>query len=288
MKKFLNWLPLAFTPFVLASCNNSNEKIIKYQQKIQEPETTNQADFNLFAKTNVIQTILNIIYPDKTEQQKYVNEQINLDQNYKNQVQVALRYANNITGSLRSFYSFGGPVATIKASNDILDNLVKKNWLFFLFNLSNITFMQDPEFTRDKTASELDSENAENALLYNQFYRPKSNQIIDYVVQEYSNDEWENEKVIYMLTKEGYILQLNIIIPKQEDSQLSVNLSMYLYTYPKLLLSLNKTEIFDLKKFILDTKSFSDFDLYGSNTNNVLFTDKYGGAVLRYTAVDIK
>ncbi|WP_426461528.1 aromatic motif membrane protein [Mycoplasma hafezii] len=282
MKKIFKYfaaLSLLSAPLTALSCTNEQAVVKKMQSE--------QDKFNAFIKQDAIQTILNNLYTDNDAKTEFLNEQFNLGNEYAKKVQVALRYANNITGAFRDAFSFFGDAAPIEYGETVTRKFSHTNWLYYLYHLPQLTFIQTQDFGRDKTVEEYEKENLENSLLYNNFYTPSSNEFIDYVVQEYSNDDYENEKRVYLLTKDGFIIQFNMSFYKDGEQKPSTNVLMYVYTFPKLLASKDKLKDFSLEKYIQDTKSFANYNIYGSNTNEILFTDHYGGTQLRYTVVDI-
>lgn len=310
IRKILSFglIPSLLSLGAVISCQNT-EKVLAAKSQITA--NSQKDEFNLFVKTNLVQTILNNIYKDEEAKTDYINSQINLlDSNYLNIAKGALRYANPITRSLNSQRSFSGnfwfkkTVAdTFEKSDEVIEELFNKNWLFLLFHYQDLVFMQDQNAEgNDVESIKKIKESSENILLYGSFYKPKSNHFLDFVVQEYDNNEYSNIKKIFILTEDGFILNINLEIyqpqPKYDENyneipgetvtqEPSVEVFMYIFTYPKLLFSKNKTNDFDLKKYIMDTQSFVGFDEYGNDTKQVLFIDKYGGTELRYTVIDI-
>ncbi|WP_036452779.1 aromatic motif membrane protein [Mycoplasma buteonis] len=290
MKKIKFFLSLATASVaapvtLLSSCNTV----------VDSTKTDKKADllnnFDTFVQQKLIQDILTFIYQDNSQaKNEYIQSQKELlNTDYNQKIAISLRYANNITGSMlsySSYYSFA-KAAPIEFGNDITSELSGKNWLYYLFNINKMTFMQDAEFARDKSSDEFNNESAENRLLYNNFYKPSSNEVLDYVVQDYADNNYETEKRFYALNKDGFIYDIRVSAEKEEESLPRVNILRYLYTYPKLVTSKNKLNEFSLLKFVQDTKSFEDFNPYDNNTHQILFTDKYGGSQIRYTVVDI-
>ncbi|UUM19392.1 aromatic motif membrane protein [Mycoplasma sp. 1018B] len=250
-------------------------------------------EFDLFLKNQHIQALLNLIYKnDNLTKEKYIQSQKKLDINYLLKLKTALRYANNLTYSLNfnrnSF--FGVNKASILETNEkLIKEFTRTNWLFYLFNFSKLVFVQDQDNRGDDANSALLAErDSENLLLYQTFYQAQNNQINDYVIQEYANDDYAQELRVFLLTQEGFIIRINIELYKEENSTPSVEIYGYINTYPKLLNSNNKNNFFSLFKYISDTKGFADENLNYSESQRVLFNDHYGGIELIYTLVDIK
>ncbi|WP_029512683.1 aromatic motif membrane protein [Mycoplasmopsis iners] len=280
-------------PFLPVSCVNSPINTLNKQEAYEHFSVMDNS-YEDFVQNNLIQEVLSQLFPNEEEKNTYIQEQNKLNnETYTNKIQAALKYANHLTYSLnlnRVAWT-SGKASILNVANEIIDNLREKNWLFFLYNLHRFTFVQDQlEGGSDYQSVEKRSEAEENMLLYQNFYQPKSNKIIDFVIQEYSNDEYENIKQVYFLNEEGFIFKIVLSFAKENEKIIERKAEVfgYVYTYPKLLKSNNKLKDFDLKKYVLATQSFENYNLYSSNTEAVLFTDKYGGKELVYTIVDFK
>ncbi|TNK81538.1 aromatic motif membrane protein [Mycoplasmopsis pullorum] len=271
------------------SCSNTS---INKRHDLKIDVQTSHDEFEIFVQNKMIQELLKLCFGhDSNAANEYVNQQKELKKDYKMQISAALRYANHITYSLNTTRSgiWGYPKAeTLEVADGKIEELLSKNWLFYLFNLNKMIFVQDEDDTGNDQESVARREEAdENSLLYKNFYNPKSNRIIDYVIQKYSDDDYSSEFYIYFLTNEGFIFKINLTIYKEQQKP-EISIFGYIYTFPKLLESKNKLRDFDLKKYILDTQSFADYDLYGSNTSEILFYDNYGGTKLVYVLADLK
>ncbi|QGZ97590.1 hypothetical protein GE118_02115 [Mycoplasma sp. NEAQ87857] len=250
-----------------------------------------QEQFHNFVSQKSISAILDYVFDNQEQKNQYINQQSLLDDKYKTKIKQNLIYGNNISASFKSNSFFTKPIQPINTANKVLsyddDSLAKQNWLWFLFNLQNAVFIQDPSIDYfESNINDIDINNKKNNILYKIFYQPKSNKIIDYVFHSYENSITTEETVVYLLTSEGFIIQLNITKNKESNEPTSVNLLFYIYTFPKLLESKNKLQNFDLKKYVNDTKSFYDLE-DDNSTKRVLFKDKYGGQELKYTLVDM-
>ncbi|WP_416738220.1 aromatic motif membrane protein [Mycoplasmopsis meleagridis] len=283
-----------FFPIIFASsCTNSyiNKLNMDYKELAYK-----ENDFDIFVQQNYINEILNIIFSNDNEAKKlYIESQKQLNNSYLLQVKEALRYANHITYSLNStrnsFLALYDKAYTVKKAEEILDTFSSKNWLYYLYSFDKLVFIQDQEESGNDINSLAKKEAYdENILLYKNFYQAKNNRIIDYVIQNYSKDEYSEEINFYMLNNDGFIIR--IIIEKNKDpdtNKLTTNVRIfgYLNLFPKLIAADEKKAIFDIKKYVQDTKTFANFNEYSTETNKVLFTDKYGGNELVYTLIDV-
>ncbi|MGZ9800679.1 aromatic motif membrane protein [Mycoplasma sp. AC1221] len=96
------------------------------------------------------------------------------------------------------------------------------------------------------------------------------------------------EERIFMLTKQGYILSFEIETTEKGGKKTITRkkLSEYIYTYPKLLLSKQKLEDFDLKKYVNSTRIWADPNVSPSPATKVIFEEEYGGREMRYTLIN--
>ncbi|TPR54711.1 aromatic motif membrane protein [Metamycoplasma neophronis] len=276
MKKLLSlgFVPLVAAPLCAISCS-------------QEKNSTDEIKWNLFLQRNYVKSLLKLVFKnDQNKIEEYIKSQreINLNE-YQGKLKWSLLYASNTVLSLGfdgNFFS-PRPVLLSEASQNI-NELMSKNWLWYLYNLENFSFAYYPEFDKFESST-ANSNNTlqENSLKLGSFYSPKTNNIIQFVTQEYENaDDWKEYRVFF-LTQEGFIIRLTV--DGDPESNFSVNLSQYLYSYPDLIKDKETLKSFSLQKYIQATQSFVDKP--ENRTEAILFQEKYGGKLLRYTLSDI-
>ncbi|MCU9934113.1 hypothetical protein NWE61_02900 [Mycoplasmopsis felis] len=66
-----------------------------------------------------------------------------------------------------------------------ISKLLTENWLFYLFNIDKFKFIQYPDIQTDEFAIQDNQDEVESKQkIFSDFYSPKSNLILDYVIQE--------------------------------------------------------------------------------------------------------
>ncbi|WLP85923.1 aromatic motif membrane protein [Mycoplasma seminis] len=254
--------------------------------------------WNNFIHQASINAILDEVYAnDIKAKEAYIQSQkelLNTDYNMK--VKSALRFANVISrassASAGDFWWEGSTFPyPVQQADKIIDEARKKNWLWYLFNLNNFTYMQNNVFTRENNQSQADfaQQDATNKLLYSLFISPKSNVFTQYVKQEQQDSD---DVFYYLLNQDGFVLKVNVTaeINYETNEVLAKHVEIYSYlkTFPKLLADENKDLIFNLNKYV---RLYGEYNIDTSaetKTDEVLYKDYYGGLLLQYSAVDIK
>ncbi|VEU79320.1 Uncharacterised protein [Metamycoplasma cloacale] len=369
-------IPLIVTPIAVVSCQS---------QEIKENITNNNInsvineknDWNIFIDNVFIQKILNILYNDnqENEKQEYIEKQTNLKTEYFNTLKKTLFFNNsliNIFGN-EALSNTDKPFFTKDKQKNQFNQLFEENWLFYLYNINHFTYMYFPVFDQfNSNINNTIKKVHENNLTLGAFFSPKSNKIIDFSIQETKNNNDETILDFYLLTEEGFIINLTVtknnklleqikdkineVITDTEDfvfyefknhqdllndlknylneiktkisqqekweqanelykevvkmitnfrnenirlengtdfikedlfvfKEKTISIIPYIWTFPKLYEAPDKLDIFDLNKFIIATRSFYDLD--DNTTNQILFKEKYGGELLKYTLIDI-
>lgn len=310
LRKYFALIPIMFAlTLFISSCAANNES--KNFQTLESIKITSQSqvdqNWDNFIKRNYIQTILKSIYKNNTNKQdEYIQSQKNLGQAYFQELKTKIRYSNNIiypyfNKEEEKFQSNQAHYAALSGNNAIVD-LYTKNWLFFLYHLDKFVFLQYTELqASDEASNDSIDEIETNNLIYDAFYSPADNQIIDFVVQKYYSEEIINPETnqiqkpyeirIYLLTKDGRIMHFDISGDEANNSISQTSppsLHSYLYSYPKLILSKDKLHDFDLKKYVEVAAEWDDENYSFSDIKKNLFTDEYGTKEFRYILISIK
>lgn len=293
----LSTLSIIPSCFSLISCTKENKQDEKksLNQIIEGNENANEREWKNFLNRDYVKEILRLSFDDDVEaKNKYIAEQKKLNNNieYSKKLKEALIYGN----SLKASTSYNSddfslqPKLLFQNGKKIFNELKSKNWLWFLYNLPKIIFGYFPPMNKFESSDEQSALTAQgNSLILGHFYKPKSNEIIQYTTQVTKNDKnGERTYDVYLLTKEGFILQLTIDWAKDdEDNKIkpSVKLFGYIYTYPNIVKDRNNLNIFNIQKYVIaNTESFDDIN---NRTLQILFQDQYGGSPLRYTIIDV-
>ncbi|WBP84320.1 aromatic motif membrane protein [Mycoplasmopsis edwardii] len=324
-KKLLTFsatIPLAL---VVSCSHNLNDYSTKDKQLESLKSVVDYKDksvnekWDLFLQRPHINAILNAVFKDKESKDKYIKSQKALGEEYFKEIKDALRYANNIVFpydkgesyfDFKTFKYISTKNYLVSSGSETLKTLYNENWLFFLFHLDRFVFIQFPDVATDILENkEIIDEIESNKKVFNDFYNPESNEIIDFVIQRYSyekSDDYDDEdekdpnKVdeylyqdrIFMLTKDGRILWFQVAGNETLNTistSLKPNLHSWLYSYPKLIKSPDKLAEFDLKKYIEIAREWGDPNYRrASVTRKTIFADEYGKKEFRYTLVNVK
>ncbi len=273
-------LPLATLSSV--SCNNKQEKT-----KVSLTKNDNQSkSWDVFLKYDYVQSILNKAYGNNTElREKYINEQRNISPKYLEDVKSYLAYKNNIVGSFRSDDSFGsGEAYPINVLDSKLDEAYKKNWLWFLFNINRFVFVLYGVSDQFKAVHEKANIDAQKSSVdLGAFHKPKTNDVAKFVFGK--KDAESNEENVYLLLKDGNILQVDLTKDKNDPSKhANVSVFTYTYFYPSVLNNDTEIKNFDLYKYV---KAELIYENNNSSTFKTLFNEEFGGDPLRATLIDV-
>ncbi|MCU4706697.1 aromatic motif membrane protein [Mycoplasma sp. CSL7503-lung] len=308
------------------SCSNRTndaKKLESIQNSIEKNDENKE--WENFINQKYIKLILDRSFNSKEEIQKYIQNQQSIKEKYFDDIKIASRFGNNIISDFdddSSFFSNGKNYITDKSA-DIKEELYSKNWLFFLFNINRFNFFHFSDIEPDKAFKEDFIEGLEtNKKIFKDFYNPKKLQIIDAAIQEYDlrelsvknfeeNEENSNsskyktkettykyEDRIYFLSGEGYIYFVRVFgtkkVTKYNNNETfesknvdRVYLNQYLYSFPKLILSNDKLNDFDLKKYIDTVAPWESSKIKPSDAKRTLFVEEYGGETFRYTLIDV-
>ncbi|MBU4693171.1 hypothetical protein KQ876_03040 [Mycoplasma sp. CSL7491-lung] len=316
---FIFSLPLLMS----LSCSNTSTNVEKLQsaQNFIKKNDENK-EWENFINQKYIKLILERSFNSKDEIRKYIQNQQSVEEKYFDDIKIASRFGNNIISDFddeTSFFSNGKNFITEKSA-DIKEQLYSKNWLFFLFNINRFNFFHFSDIEPDKAFKEDFIEDLEtNKKIFNDFYNPKKLQIIDAAIQEYDLREfsvknfeknpnsstykiketiYKYEDRIYFLSEEGYIYFIRVFgtkkVTKYNNNEVierknvdRVYLNQYLYSFPKLILSNDKLNDFDLKKYIDTVAPWESSKIKPSDAKRTLFVEEYGGETFRYTLIDV-
>lgn len=254
-------------------------------------ESTTEDKWNIFIEQKYVQSILNRIYKsDDTKKNEYIQSQKDLGQEYSKEIKKWLYFGNNVAKTFdydgKSFWNSNTMPYALKQAQNKLNELYKKNWLWFLFNLENLEFAYYPQFDQFQGSSaNIGLETQENALKLSSFYTPKSNQILDYAVQIQDYDESKNINY-FLLTNEGFIIDIEINDYNDPEYDDDITISAYLSIYSAVINKKNIKDIFNINKYVLDSKDF--YEVESDKSREILFKEHYGGSILRFTLYDIK
>lgn len=214
-KKLLFVLPLfSLIPISTVSCQDNNEAYKNIKEKLYTEEYKLNQNWENFLNQEVIEKILNLIYKDSNEKQDFINNQLELNKNknYLNQIKKSLIFSNNIS------LSFGHDGGFLSKRPYLLSDSIKnveeaktKNWLWLLFNIAKIEFVSFPVFDQFVSSTEESSlEAKKSGMELGLFYTPKSNIFIDFTYKIEIEKDYSETYQFYLLTNEGFIINLNI------------------------------------------------------------------------------
>ncbi|WP_429997345.1 aromatic motif membrane protein [Mycoplasmopsis bovis] len=284
-KKYFAFIIPSILPLVTlssVSCNNKQEKA-----KASLTKNDNQSkSWDVFLKYDYVQSILNKAYGNNTElREKYINEQRNISPKYLEDVKSYLAYKNNIVSSFTSDDGYGnGKAYPIDELDSKLDEAYKKNWLWFLFNIDRFVFVLydvSDQFRAVHDKANIDAQKSSVDL--GAFHKPKTNDVAKFVFAK--KDAESNEENVYLLLKDGNILQVDLTKDEKDPSK-PANVSVFTYTffYPSVLNNDTEIKNFDLYKY-------AKAELVHHNDNHstfkTLFNDEFGGDPLRATLIDV-
>ncbi|WP_027121932.1 aromatic motif membrane protein [[Mycoplasma] imitans] len=278
----------AFVSLALVTIPSYGIKSQVVSQNLDQINLTPDLDLKWrnFLNQTAITNILDEMFGDNNQaKDEYIKSQFDLiNSPYKIKLKSALKYANLITRPPTAEFNFLSGISypyPIKQAIEVIDEAQNQNWLWYLYNLTNLVFMQKSNFTRqnNESAAAFAIRDNENKLLYSNFVTLKSNIFI----QEVKQVDSDNNVTFYLLNKDGYILQIQIRKDPEESTRDII--FGYIKTYPRLLETNQINEIFNLNKYV---NLYASFGLSSNNrTAEVLYKDFYGGILLQYTAVDI-
>lgn len=214
-KKLLFVLPLfSLIPISTVSCQDNNEACKNIKQKLYTEEYKLNQNWENFLNQEVIEKILNLIYKDSNDKQDFINNQLELNKNknYLNQIKKSLIFSNNVS------LSFGHDGGFLSKRPYLLSDSIKnveeaktKNWLWLLFNIAKIEFVSFPVFDQFVSSTEESSlEAKKSGMELGLFYTPKSNIFIDFTYKIEIEKDYSETYQFYLLTNEGFIINLNI------------------------------------------------------------------------------
>lgn len=214
-KKLLFVLPLfSLIPISTVSCQDNNEAYKSIKEKLYTEEYKLNQNWENFLNQEVIEKILNLIYKDSNDKQDFINNQLELNKNknYLNQIKKSLIFSNNIS------LSFGHDGGFLSKRPYLLSDSIKnveeaktKNWLWLLFNITKIEFVSFPIFDQFVSSTEESSlEAKKSGMELGLFYTPKSNIFIDFTYKIEIEKDYSETYQFYLLTNEGFIINLNI------------------------------------------------------------------------------
>lgn len=217
INKLLTLFSILSLSILPLSCQNTGRYSTKKEiitTSIKNENYILEQQWNNFIRQESISKILNLIFDDDTKKTEFINAQFQLIQNtkYAEEFKKSLIFSNNVSlgfGLDGGFFSERPYILT--QSSKFLEEAKSKNWLWLLFNLTKIEFVNFPVF--DQFVSSTDETSLEakkNGMELGMFYTPKSNIFIDYTYKIESIKDYSDTYQFYLLTNEGFILNLNI------------------------------------------------------------------------------
>ncbi|MBN3534869.1 aromatic motif membrane protein [Mycoplasma procyoni] len=308
---FLSLVALTSASALSFSCSKSQESqsavIQKFQTETQEEK--DERNWENFLSNEFVNNFLNLIYENKDEKEKFIQEQKEIDSNTEfSKLKNWLYYWNTVENkSDDPVWSPAKPLPFKKARDGVSD-FANKNWLFFLFNIQKIVFMQLADTTNlfDGTKEELTENSRANLIDHPLFYKPSTNEIIDYsIFKEVDNlhlsaeelefddfGEYTQEYKAYLLNKDGYIFEIKLSKRFDENKKLTsqnIQFSLWLDRFKNF--SRIKTEdlksYFNIKKYSQEKESQGTAQGKSAISFNI-FKENYGGEPLRYAFSDIQ
>lgn len=166
------------------SCTNQ-ESQIQSNEKILLPDSDYEQKWNNFLRNQIVNQILQIIYPNKKDRDEYIKTQIAIPKEYLHEIRELWVYNNQINPD-DDISRFGQDEFRPHPKNKqavLIRELFSKNWLWFLFNFEKFVYVISPEgsdstIEKKRSFADLIADNS----LKKQFYRPSSNNFVDYVV----------------------------------------------------------------------------------------------------------
>ncbi|MBU4690954.1 aromatic motif membrane protein [Mycoplasma zalophi] len=303
---FSSLLATSLLPVAAISCKNvetiSNES--KEVSFVSEKSIKEQ-DWDVFLKYEYVDTLLNLAFKNEEDKQKFIESQRNISDDYLISIKDYLFYSNNIVieyhpNSISGGFSgglFGGGLfgnnnkKTKKVMADSeykeeLDKLYKENWLWFLFNLNKFTFAynDDTNFFDGGTDS-IKTNIQQDSLEHTPFITLNTNEVTRFSVFKHNTDESIQKSTMYLLTKQGVILSIEIQITNEDDEEIiEIEASPFIEIYPPLLQSKSAINNFDWPTYVraqILSKNIGE----SSRWVKMLFDDKYGGKPKRFTLV---
>ncbi|WP_031489002.1 aromatic motif membrane protein [Ureaplasma canigenitalium] len=228
----LGILSVALPITVIAACTPSTKSatassLVSSENEFIDkllPDSELEAKWNLFLRSSVIDQLLKYTFPNEKERNEFIKSQVSIPQSYLTELREIFTYNNDLNDDNPFGYNpytktgirYPLPYNKYKF---IEDELLRKNWLWYIFNIDNFIFTLEPEGATDSTIKTSFKDIAAENSLKKQLYRPQSNQFIDYVFVTYDSpghtpayykreahlgSEYANQSIkIYMVDKEG-------------------------------------------------------------------------------------
>ncbi|MGZ9413529.1 aromatic motif membrane protein [Mycoplasma sp. AC157] len=296
---------LTVFPLFLSSCNlnnNSQQNQIN-QLKIQENEKEDK-EWNEFINSDFITNILNVTFDSEDKKNQFIKEQKELDikttfLDIKNWLYYYTTIQNNTDDGFisKKALPYSQSLAKIK-------ELTSKNWLFFLFNLNKIVFIQLADTTNlfAGTKEEQTEKSRENLLTNPLFYISKDNKILDFAILktqdnlnltkeelEEEAEDYQQDFKFYFVNYDGLLFEMELTKEFDENKNNTSNKMNFILWADKIKkwnVKNNKSN-FDIQKYVKEKES------RGLNSNSSaisleIFLDNLGGKPIRYTFADLK
>ncbi|MCU4117268.1 hypothetical protein N8G13_02205 [Mycoplasma zalophi] len=303
---FSSLLVTSLLPVVTLSCKNADAVSSKSKEiNFVNEKNIKEQNWDVFLKYEYVDTLLNLAFKNEDEKQKFVENQRNISDDYLTSIKDYLLYSNNIVieyhpNSISGGFSgglFGGglfgnnkkktkKVIAHSEYKDKLDKLYKENWLWFLFNLNKFTFAYNDDTNFFDIGTDSIKTNIQQySLEYTPFITLNTNEVIQYSVFNHNTDESIQKRTMYLLTKQGIILSIEIKITNEDDQEkIEIEASPFIEIYPPLLQSKSAINNFDWPTYVraqILSKNVGE----SSRWVKMLFDDKYGGKPKRFTLV---
>ncbi|MBZ4203847.1 aromatic motif membrane protein [Mycoplasma tauri] len=296
IRKFILSTPIFFpflTTVVLTSCQTNNKKINDVKTIEDTKRDKKYDEWNSFLKYEYIDALLNLVFDNnKEEKAEYIKNQMNISDDYLKTIKEYLMYANNVTSTNLSDDRGDKKVIPISEFRVELSKLFTKNWLWFFFNLNKFTIAFYNSFNQFSAPLEtLSLDVQKNSLELGPFNKPQTNEVLQYVIQSNENSEdYKKEYTVYLLTKEGIILQITISKELDSNNKIitsnpKVSIYSYSFIYPSIFNNQDELKNFSLLKYVQVHQIYEKIP--GKSAIKILFDDDFGGEPLRFTIVDV-
>ncbi|QVK06787.1 aromatic motif membrane protein [Mycoplasma mycoides] len=262
------------------SFSNKNKDVQKIELKLEN----NKAKWDLFLNYDYVDMLLNLVYKDSKEKEKYIQEQKSLDTNKSlNNLKDYLAYSNGVVAN----YSYDGAESGQKEKEPLLrkenskklDEFLKNNWLWTLFNLDKfeyVLFDISDQFINQRDQASINSQ--KDSLNYNAFRKIKSNEMQQVVLEQKNNDYY----VLYLLSTDWNIFTIDI---NKKNEKWEVDINSYIHIHPDFYKNLYDPFLhFDLKQYvkgeILHLKNAKD-------QTHTKYNEQFGGKPLRLALINV-
>lgn len=287
------------TPIVVTSCKRNDDFESK---EVMGSKQINQEEWDHFLNNKAIDLILNSIYDDEKEKESFIKSQQSIDTS-KYLKEIAARrfyYSNSIPNS--NGYSFlNNFPKPYNESRLYQDEMLSKNWLWFLFNIKKFTFIIKPDINLFTETSEEATESLKrNSNQTGSFYKASSNEFNQVVkvevsdnlnksIEDLDGDDFLQEYKFVLLNNDGFIFFIDLNKTYNENKVLNktkISILSWVETLPKLPSFKNNLENeFSLLTFAKFSERLRNNEVVSPIATDI-FNEYYGGIPIKYTIAD--